>query len=115
MISWPERRHLAVTFSVLVTAQKVRSYKPASGHFTTARNQIGARRWLHAAQGCFHDVEPAVAHGIPIAWINRKRERPTEAARPDREFRTLTELAEVTTPSSLLCLAGARRPNRVRS
>jgi FMN phosphatase YigB (HAD superfamily) len=88
------RRHLAVTFSVLGTAQKVRSYKPASGHFTTARNQIGARRWLHAAQGYFHDVEPAVAHGIPIAWINRKGERPTGAARPDREFRTLTELAD---------------------
>jgi len=38
------RRHLAVTFSVLVAAQKKRSYKPAPGHFTTARDRIGARR-----------------------------------------------------------------------
>jgi len=88
------RRHLTVTFSLLVTAQQVRSYKPAPGHFTTARNQIGARRWLHAAQGYFHDVEPAVAHRIPVAWINRKGERPTGAAHPDREFRTLIELAD---------------------
>ncbi|MGH7305662.1 MAG: HAD-IA family hydrolase [Candidatus Rokuibacteriota bacterium] len=88
------RRHLAVNFSLLVTAQQVRSYKPAPGHFTTARDRIGARRWLHGAQGYFHDVEPAVAHRIPVVWINRKGEKPTGTARPDREFRTLTELAE---------------------
>jgi 2-haloalkanoic acid dehalogenase type II len=88
------RRHLAVSFELLVTAQQVRSYKPAPGHFTTARDRIGARRWLHAAQSYFHDVTPAAAHGIPVAWINRKGERPAGAARPEREFRTLTELAD---------------------
>ena len=88
------RKHFTVDFDVIVTAQQVRSYKPASGHFITARDRIGARRWLHAAQSYFHDVEPAVAHRIPVAWINRKGERPTGAARPDREFRTLTELAD---------------------
>jgi 2-haloalkanoic acid dehalogenase type II len=87
------RRHLAASFSLLVTAQQVRSYKPAAAHFTTARDRIGARRWLHVAQSYFHDVTPAVAHGIPVAWINRKDERPTGAARPERAFRTLTELA----------------------
>jgi hypothetical protein len=30
----------------------------------------------------------------PVTWINRKGGRPTGAARPDREFRTLTELAD---------------------
>lgn len=88
------RQHIEVRFSVLVTAQAVRSYKPAPGHFTTARDRIGNRRWLHAAQSYFHDVTPAVAHRIAVAWINRKGERPTGAARPDREFRTLTELAD---------------------
>jgi 2-haloalkanoic acid dehalogenase type II len=87
-------RHLAVHFSLLVTAQQVRSYKPAPAHFTTARDRIGPRRWLHAAQSYFHDVTPARAHGIPVAWINRKADVPTGAARPDREFRTLTELAD---------------------
>jgi 2-haloacid dehalogenase/putative hydrolase of the HAD superfamily len=88
------RRHLAVSFSLLVTAQQVRSYKPAAGHFTRAREHIGTRRWLHAAQSYFHDVTPAVGHGIAVAWINRKGEPPTGAARPAREFRTLTELAD---------------------
>src|SRR5438094_506662 len=88
------RRHFAVNFSLLVTAQQVRSYKPAPGHFATARDRIGDKRWLHAAQSYFHDVVPAVAHGIPVAWINRKGQQPDGAARPDREFRTLTELAD---------------------
>jgi 2-haloalkanoic acid dehalogenase type II len=88
------RRHLVATFSVLVTAEQVRSYKPAPAHFTIARDRIGARRWLHAAQSYFHDVTPAVAARIPVAWIKRKGEQPTGAERPDREFRTLTELAD---------------------
>ena len=88
------RRHLDASFSLLVTAQQVRSYKPAVGHFTSARAQIGARRWLHAAQSYFHDITPAASHRIPVAWINRKGQEPTGAARPDRGFRTLTELAD---------------------
>ena len=88
------RRHLVVTLSLLITAQQVRSYKPAPGHFKIARDRVGTQRWLHAAQSYFHDVAPAVAHRIPVAWINRKGEQPTGAARPDWEFRTLTELAD---------------------
>ena len=82
------------SFSLLITAQQVRSYKPAPGHFAEARGRIAPQRWLHAAQSYFHDITPAVAHGIPVAWINRKGERVTGAAWPDWEFRTLTELAD---------------------
>src|SRR5262249_10506927 len=69
------RRLLADVFdpSLIVTAQAVGSYKPAHGHFTEARRRVGGRRWLHAAQSHFHDVTPAVAMGIPSAWVNRKR------------------------------------------
>jgi 2-haloacid dehalogenase/putative hydrolase of the HAD superfamily len=88
------RRHFTVNFPLLVTAQQVRSYKPAPGHFTTARERIGGRRWLHAAQSYFHDITPAVAQRVPVAWINRKSMQPTGAARADRELRTLTELAD---------------------
>jgi 2-haloacid dehalogenase/putative hydrolase of the HAD superfamily len=87
-------RHLTVDFALLVTAQQVRSYKPAYGHFLAARQRIGERRWLHAAQSYFHDVVPAHALGIPVAWINRKAERPGGAARPTREFQSLAELAD---------------------
>jgi 2-haloalkanoic acid dehalogenase type II len=87
------RQHLAASFPLIVTAEQVRSYKPAPGHFIAARERIGAGRWLHVAGSYVHDVVPAVAHRIPVAWINRKGEAPTGAARPDREFRTLTDLA----------------------
>ena len=69
------RRHFTVPFDPIVTAQ-----------------QVGAR-WLHAAQSHFHDVTPARHHGVPTAWINRKRLARGEP-RPDRELSTLTELAD---------------------
>jgi 2-haloacid dehalogenase/putative hydrolase of the HAD superfamily len=86
------RRHFPVGFDLLVTAQQVGSYKPAAGHFLEARRRLAQQRWLHAAQSYFHDVEPAVALGIPVVWINRKGERPAGAARPDAEVTTLTGL-----------------------
>jgi 2-haloalkanoic acid dehalogenase type II len=88
------RRHFSVDFPVLVTAEQVRSYKPAPAHFTTARGRIGNARWLHAAQSYFHDVTPAAHNGIPVAWINRKGQPLPGAARPAREFQTLTGLAD---------------------
>jgi 2-haloalkanoic acid dehalogenase type II len=88
------RRHLTVTFDLIVTAQQVGSYKPAPGHFTEARQRIEGKRWLHAAQSYFHDVVPARALGIPIAWINRKHEAASDGGHADREFHTLTELAD---------------------
>jgi 2-haloalkanoic acid dehalogenase type II len=87
------RKHFTVPFDVIVTAQQVRSYKPAPGHFRAARERIGGQRWLHAAQSHFHDVTPARRHHIPVAWINRKRLAGGEP-RPDRELHSLTELAD---------------------
>jgi 2-haloalkanoic acid dehalogenase type II len=86
-------RHFTASFDVIVTAQQVRSYKPAPGHFEEARRRIGEARWLHAAQSFFHDVVPARNLGIPVAWVNRKSERPSGVIRPDLEFRNLTELS----------------------
>jgi FMN phosphatase YigB (HAD superfamily) len=87
------RRHFTVPFDLIVTAQQVGSYKPADGHFTTARERIGDRRWLHAARSHFHDVAPGRRLGVPVAWINRAGETRGEP-RPDRELATLTELAD---------------------
>jgi len=86
--------HLEVEFDLIVTAEDVRSYKPAHGHFLAARRRIGEARWLHAAQSYFHDVVPARELELPVAWINRKREVPGGPARPDREMSTLAELAD---------------------
>lgn len=78
-----------------VTAQQVRSYKPAHGHFQTARERVGDRRWLHAAASCFHDVKPAVELGIPVVWVNRKLESlPSGCPAPMATVGTLMELAD---------------------
>jgi 2-haloalkanoic acid dehalogenase type II len=88
------RRHFTVPFDLIVTAQQVRSYKPADGHFLAARERIPGKRWLHAAQSHFHDVVPCRRLGIPVAWVNRKGQAAPAGQRPDHEFRTLTDLAD---------------------
>jgi len=87
-------RRLSVPFDLLVTAEQLRSYKPGHAHFVEARRRVGERRWLHAAQSYFHDIVPARDLGVPVAWINRKAEAATGKARPDRELRTMTDLAD---------------------
>ena len=72
LLAW-SRRHLGAFFEIVVTAEQVRSYKPAPAHFIEAKTRIGGATWLHAAQSYFHDVVPAHALGIPVAWINRAR------------------------------------------
>ncbi len=95
------RRHFDVSFELVITAQQVRSYKPGPAHFEAARAVLGPDvRWLHAAQSYFHDIVPARALGIPVAWINRKGEALTGPARPDREFFTLAELADWLAPGA---------------
>jgi 2-haloalkanoic acid dehalogenase type II len=88
------RRHLAVDFDFVVTAQQVGSYKPAPAHFEAARTRIGDGRWLHVAQSYVHDIVPARRLGVASAWINRKHEQPRGAERPDIEFSTLAEAAD---------------------
>jgi len=98
LLAWT-RRHLAAYFEVVVTAEQVGAYKPAPGHFAAARQLIGGAAWLHAAQSYFHDVVPARAQGLPVAWINRKAESaPGDGAAPDRVFSTLTGLADWLAP-----------------
>jgi 2-haloalkanoic acid dehalogenase type II len=87
-------KSLSVEFDFVVTAEQVRSYKPATGHFERAREIVGASSWLHAAQSWFHDVVPAYELGIPVAWVNRTREPPLDNARPLVEVTTLVELVE---------------------
>ncbi|PWU21516.1 MAG: haloacid dehalogenase [Candidatus Rokuibacteriota bacterium] len=97
LLSWT-RHHLEAGFEFAVTAQQTGSYKPAPAHFTMARERIGGRRWLHAAQSYFHDVAPACALHIPVAWINRNAETPGHGGPPDREFRNLAGLADWLAP-----------------
>ena len=80
-------RRLDAGFELRVTAQQVRSYKPAAAHFEQAAEAIGDRRWLHVAQSWFHDIVPATQRGLPSIWINRHREPPGEGGAATRRPR----------------------------
>ncbi len=90
-------QHLTVPFDLVITAQQVRSYKPELGHFLAARKALGDARWLHAAQSYFHDIVPARALEIPVAWINRHAAVAELEVKPDFEVRNLDELADILT------------------
>ncbi len=70
------RRHFAVDFELLVTAQQMRSYKPGAPHFERALETLGGDRsaMLHIAQSYFHDIRPAERIGIHTVWVNRLAE-----------------------------------------
>ena len=70
------RRHFDVDFELLVSAQQMRSYKPAAPHFERALETLGGDRsaMLHVAQSYFHDIQPAALMGIHTVWVNRLAE-----------------------------------------
>ncbi len=92
------RLQLDVPFSIVVTAEQVRSYKPAHGHFLEARRRIGERPWLHAARSLFHDIEPTRALGIDSAWIRRNSTEPAPVG--VRTFDDLRALADRLAPAT---------------
>ena len=91
---------LGVELDLLVTAQQVRSYKPAPAHFREAINRSGldASQILHVAESLFHDVGPARALGITTVWVDRRAGNPSASgesdATPDHTVRSLAELVE---------------------
>ena len=94
-------KHFSVPFDLVVTAERVRSYKPGTEHFEEARRTIGAdRAWLHVAASLYHDIEPASRLGINTAWINRKNspEGKRLKGRIVREAKDLTQLADWLAP-----------------
>ena len=89
-------RHFTVEFDLVVTAEQVRSYKPAPGHFNEALARAAGRPLLHAAQSYFHDIVPTSAMGIPSCWVKRKSEDTAHLdARPTYIVRDLAGLADL--------------------
>lgn len=91
------RRHLALPFDDVVTAQQCRAYKPARTVFEQALARIGAppEQVLHVAFGFKYDIGPAQTVGCRTAWVNRFVEARPGPARPDYEWRDLWGLAEL--------------------
>lgn len=97
------RPMLGVELDALVTAEDVRSYKPAPGHFERAPIALGIdrSRILHVAQSLYHDIRPARELGYTTVWVNRQRGRwgatlPVDAGvQPHLEVPDLATLAEL--------------------
>ncbi len=100
-------QHLGVSFTEIITAQDVGSYKPSARNFEVllaraAQHGIGSDRLLHVAQSLFHDHVPAKAAGLATVWINRRQDRPgwgatpapTTSVAPDWEFPSMRAFAE---------------------
>jgi 2-haloacid dehalogenase len=89
------QRRLGVPIDGVVTAEDVGSYKPAHGHFTRFASSfdVTTDRWVHVAQGYFHDMVPAHELGIPRIWINR-RGLPDDTSIVDAVLPDLTGLAD---------------------
>jgi 2-haloacid dehalogenase len=62
-------------FDIVVTAERVRDYKPSLAHFQAfaTLTGVGFRDWTHVACSWFHDMVPARAVGIRSVWLDRDR------------------------------------------
>jgi 2-haloacid dehalogenase len=97
------RKKLGVEFSVVVTAQQVRSYKPAHANFQEAVRRSGLKKEdiLHAGQSVYHDIVPANALGIRNVWVDRPSARPGSGAtrpavaQPSAKVSSLADLVKL--------------------
>lgn len=80
-------KRLGVSFTEIITAEDVGSYKPSARNFEVllaraAQHGLGSDKLLHVAQSLFHDHVPAKAAGLATVWINRRHGRPGWGASP---------------------------------
>lgn len=96
---------LGVTFDYVITAQQVRSYKPALTHFTVALARIGLpkERFLHVAQSLFHDHVPAKKLGFDTLWVNRRHGKQGSGATPPAEAQPDLEMPDMESVGRALC------------
>jgi 2-haloacid dehalogenase len=95
-------RQLGVSFHDVITAEQVRSYKPAETHFHEAlrRLKVPAGNILHVAQSLYHDHVPARRLGFRTAWIERPSLlrttglAPSATVQTDLKFSSLAGLAD---------------------
>jgi 2-haloacid dehalogenase len=62
-------------FDLVLTAERVRGYKPAPWHFLGFERlmRVDRREWVHVANSWYHDIAPARALGIQHVWLDRDR------------------------------------------
>ena len=100
-------KRLGVTFTSILTAEDIGSYKPSPRNFDALTHETGRLgvtdgKLLHVAQSLFHDHVPAKAAGLPTVWINRRYSNPGWGAtpeppgdvKPDWIFTSMAEFAD---------------------
>jgi 2-haloacid dehalogenase len=94
---------LPVPFEVVVTAERVRSYKPDLGHFRKFAELTGATpaNWIHVANSWVHDIAPAARMGLRSVWVDRDHTgHPAKFA--ERRVTTMRRLPETVMDVSVL-------------
>jgi len=87
-------KRIGVPFDLIITAEEIRSYKPAHAHWEKFFELTTADRehHVHVAASLFHDVAPARELGLKVVWINRLGEAAEPV--PDRELPDLSGLPD---------------------
>jgi 2-haloacid dehalogenase len=77
-------RSFRTPFDLVVTAERVRDYKPSPTHFRYFSRVSGVKtgEWVHVANSWYHDITPARDLGIPRVWLDRDDtgENPADAS-----------------------------------
>lgn len=96
-------KKLEVEFDWIITAQQVKSYKPALQNFEVAIERMGISpdKLLHVAQSVYHDIIPAKSMGLSTVWVNRRQNQAGTGAtvaassKPDLEVPDLKTLVSL--------------------
>jgi 2-haloalkanoic acid dehalogenase type II len=84
----------SITFDFVITAEDVKSYKPAHGHFERLlASAVKREEVLHVAQSLYHDGRACRDLGIAFVWINRYNDGRTDEADVLGEFPDLISFA----------------------
>jgi len=62
-------------FDLVLTAERVRGYKPERWHFRGFEmlTRVARPDWVHVANSWYHDIAPARAFDVPHVWLDRDR------------------------------------------
>jgi len=72
---WTTHRLFRMPFDLVLTAERVRGYKPERWHFRGFEMLTGVARsnWVHVANSWYHDIAPARALDVRHVWLDRER------------------------------------------
>ncbi len=89
-------RKFSAPFDFVLTAERIRGYKPARWHFRGFERlmRVERRDWVHVACSWYHDIAPAQALGIQHVWLDRERTGES-AASPSTHVYAAADVAAV--------------------